>query len=136
MAVQETTMSSEESMKAAKFEKELCWCLEQLHIQMSSETSKTKLLEAKKVEKRLLSASTPFIKKRQLMSLHFGDYRKIMAEEDEKNRIDPDKVSVSKVDVQKQNGVFYRAKQTNKCNQTSINFQFNFPQPNQSDNTT
>ncbi|KAJ3662137.1 hypothetical protein Zmor_006496 [Zophobas morio] len=68
-----------------QFELELCWCIQQLQRSLNSgKLNQKQVQEHTKVLNSLMSNSTPFIKKRQLMRLTFGDYRTKMTEESRK----------------------------------------------------
>ncbi|XP_018026899.1 UPF0488 protein C8orf33 homolog isoform X2 [Hyalella azteca] len=66
---------------------ELMWCVQQMDgLRTSPKTTEKQAFEVRKAMKSLLNDKTPLIKKRQLMRLYCGDYRKKMAEDDEKQR--------------------------------------------------
>jgi hypothetical protein len=65
-----------------QFETELCWCIQQLQRALnSSKLNQKQVQENTRILNMLMNNSTPFIKKRQLMRLTFGDYRTKMMEE-------------------------------------------------------
>ncbi|XP_077130794.1 UPF0488 protein C8orf33 homolog isoform X2 [Ranitomeya variabilis] len=62
--------------------RELDWCVEQLEIGLQRQKSTPKQVEeAVQVIKTLRSAKVPLVKKRQVMRVMFGDYRRKMEEE-------------------------------------------------------
>ncbi|RWS00156.1 hypothetical protein B4U79_11376, partial [Dinothrombium tinctorium] len=87
VSAQSTAESDEQ--KWLRFEEELNWCLQTLRdfVCDSSEhganngAKAAKLAEANRVLRTLQNPKTAFIKKRQLMSNYFGDYRRKMKDE-------------------------------------------------------
>ncbi|KAK7865664.1 hypothetical protein R5R35_006916 [Gryllus longicercus] len=68
-----------------RFEAELCWCIQKLESSLNSGKLKKKQVEdATKTLKTLQSSKAPLVKKRQVMSMQFGNYRSKMEEEDKK----------------------------------------------------
>ncbi|GLH08698.1 Inositol-1-monophosphatase [Gryllus bimaculatus] len=68
-----------------RFEAELCWCIQKLESSLNSGKLKKKQVEdATKTLKTLQSSKAPLVKKRQVMSVQFGNYRSKMEEEDKK----------------------------------------------------
>ncbi|XP_066539987.1 UPF0488 protein C8orf33 homolog [Hoplias malabaricus] len=65
--------------------RELDWCIEQLELGLRTQKSSTKQREeASRALKTLRSSKAPVVKKRQVMRAMYGDYRKKM--EEEKNK--------------------------------------------------
>ncbi|XP_012229124.1 UPF0488 protein CG14286 [Linepithema humile] len=68
-----------------RFELELCWCIQQLETSLASGKLQDK--QAQDLNKHLHSLkgnTAPLIKKRQIMRNTLGDYRKKMAEDEQK----------------------------------------------------
>ncbi|XP_031616722.1 UPF0488 protein C8orf33 homolog [Contarinia nasturtii] len=71
-----------------QFELELYWCIQTLENSLSSGKLNAKQAQdAEKTLKLLKGNNQPIVKKRQLMSCTFGDYRKKMADEEKKLRV-------------------------------------------------
>ncbi|XP_011298379.1 UPF0488 protein CG14286 [Fopius arisanus] len=69
-----------------KFELELCWCIQQLELSMTSNKLGDKQTrEAHKSLKLLKSNNVPLVQKRQIMRTTFGDYRAKMLQEEKKH---------------------------------------------------
>ncbi|KAM4524486.1 UPF0488 protein C8orf33 homolog [Odontesthes bonariensis] len=81
----EESQADQELSSEEQLNRQLDWCIEQLELGMKSQkgTSKQKE-EASRALKTLRSSKAPLVKKRQVMSVMTGDYRKKM--EDEKRR--------------------------------------------------
>lgn len=61
------------------FDEEVEWCINQLLLGLTRGTSNSEqILESKKVINKLQSTKLPYVAKRQLMTVIFGDYRKMM----------------------------------------------------------
>ncbi|KAK8732684.1 hypothetical protein OTU49_006878 [Cherax quadricarinatus] len=76
-----------------RFSLELRWCIQQLELSMEKKKGKSKQADDMvKAHKTLTNSKAPLIKKRQIMNALFGDYRKKMAEEEKKFRIQPPKM--------------------------------------------
>ncbi|XP_042231944.1 UPF0488 protein C8orf33 homolog isoform X1 [Homarus americanus] len=76
-----------------KFSLELRWCVEQIELALEKKKGSAKQDEnMQKSRKTLTSSKTPVIKKRQVMNALFGDYRKKMAEEEKKFKIEQPKM--------------------------------------------
>uniref|UniRef100_A0A4W3HQ24 Uncharacterized protein n=1 Tax=Callorhinchus milii TaxID=7868 RepID=A0A4W3HQ24_CALMI len=73
-----TDSSSEESPEE-QLQREVDWCIEQLELGLRTQKSNQKQAEeALRAVRTLRSKKAPLVKKRQLMRLMFGDYRKKM----------------------------------------------------------
>ncbi|XP_044254075.1 UPF0488 protein CG14286 [Tribolium madens] len=113
-----------------QFESELCWCIQQLQRSINSgKLNQKQVLESTKVLNMLMNNTTPFIKKRQLMRVTFGDYRAKMLEENKKMskainiKISPASPSKKSKFVKK--SIF---------SSSDTNFKFNFDVENVEDN--
>ncbi|XP_013410528.1 UPF0488 protein C8orf33 homolog [Lingula anatina] len=73
-------LSPEESL-----ERELVWCIQQLEAGLASQKSDSKQVQdSLKILKTLKNPKAPLVKKRQMMRMTFGDYRKKMQEEEKR----------------------------------------------------
>ncbi|XP_038064233.1 inner centromere protein A-like [Patiria miniata] len=100
---------------AEKFQKELCWCIQQTrvglaNIKPSSKEAKPQAEEAHKLLRVLTSTKAPMAKKRQVMRATFGDYRSKMQQEERKHKADMSKrMCLEPVSPSKQcSSTFYR----------------------------
>ncbi|KAB0792179.1 hypothetical protein PPYR_14146 [Photinus pyralis] len=74
---------SEEAVES--FEVELCWCINQLKTALRlGKLNAKQIQDHTKSLNTLMSRTAPLIKKRQVMRLSFGDYRKKMGEEEKR----------------------------------------------------
>ncbi|XP_071796561.1 uncharacterized protein [Asterias amurensis] len=76
---------------AEKFQKELCWCIQQAKVGLasikpSSKEAKPQTEEAQKLLRTLTSIKAPMAKKRQVMRATFGDYRNKMHQEERQHK--------------------------------------------------
>jgi len=121
-----------------RFQKELKWCLDTLDSLLvcesssstSSGSSSTRIQEGQKVLKLLSNPKTSVIRKRQLMSNFFGDYRSKMAKEEGNLKTQANKSTISNcLKKPGTSGVFLK-KRTNKSKvndaPASQRFSFNF----------
>lgn len=77
---------SNEESAAERFQKELCWCIQQLEKGLQNLKPNAKQVEeAKKLLRTLKSPRAPMAKKRQVMRMTFGDYRTKMQREEKSN---------------------------------------------------
>lgn len=68
-----------------RFELELCWCIQQLEMSLSTgKLQEKQMLELSKQLNSLKSNTASLIKKRQIMRNTLGDYREKMAEDERK----------------------------------------------------
>ncbi|KAH0954417.1 hypothetical protein HN011_009521 [Eciton burchellii] len=68
-----------------RFELELCWCIQQLEVNLANDKSQKKQTQnIGKYIQSLKNNSVPLIKKRQIMNNILGDYRKKMIEDERK----------------------------------------------------
>ncbi|XP_042873038.1 UPF0488 protein C8orf33 homolog [Penaeus japonicus] len=108
----------EEAAALEKFALELRWCLQQIELSIEKKQGSSKQTEELMRSHMTLSnnkAST--VKKRQLMRSMFGDYRKKMAEEEKKFKIEkPTLKTKSTVPGQSK----YVKKSTNKGDQQTV----------------
>ncbi|KAF2902003.1 hypothetical protein ILUMI_04184 [Ignelater luminosus] len=113
-----------------QFEVELCWCIQQLQIALSSgKLSLKQIQDHRKALNVLMSNTTPLVQKRQTMRLSFGDYRTKMAAEEKKLskvtmqvKLSPAKPSAKSVFVKK-----------SAVASNSNDFKFNFEVSNKED---
>lgn len=75
-----------------RFPLELKWCIQQIEITLERQKGPAKQEDLRRSLKTLTSTKATLIKKRQVMSSLFGDYRKKMAEEEKKYKIEQPKV--------------------------------------------
>ncbi|XP_063981752.1 UPF0488 protein CG14286 [Diachasmimorpha longicaudata] len=69
-----------------RFELELCWCIQQLELSMTSNKLGDKQARASQKSLKLLkSNNVPLVQKRQIMRTTFGDYREKMLQEEKKH---------------------------------------------------
>ncbi|KAK3865077.1 hypothetical protein Pcinc_029283 [Petrolisthes cinctipes] len=81
-----------------RFAVELRWCVEQLEASIQKKKGSTKQNEDLiKSYKTLISSKAPMVKKRQVMSALFGDYRSKMAKEKKEMKIEPPKIKTNSV---------------------------------------
>ncbi|KAK5640577.1 hypothetical protein RI129_011388 [Pyrocoelia pectoralis] len=79
----ESSLLSEEAVES--FEVELCWCINQLRTALRlGKLNPKQIQDHTKTLNTLMSRTAPLIKKRQVMRISFGDYRKKMAEEEKR----------------------------------------------------
>ncbi|XP_015603718.1 UPF0488 protein CG14286 [Cephus cinctus] len=70
-----------------QFELELCWCIQQLQIELASgKLPEKQMHDMDKIVNILKSNSAPIVKKRQVMRNTFGNYREKMAQDEKKFR--------------------------------------------------
>jgi len=84
-AVNTSNTSNLDSEAEDRFELELCWCIQQL--EMSLTTGKLQEKQMQELGKQLhslKSSTAPLIKKRQIMRNTLGNYREKMAEDERK----------------------------------------------------
>ncbi|XP_076264441.1 UPF0488 protein CG14286 [Rhynchophorus ferrugineus] len=106
-----------------QFETELCWCIQQLQIGLSSNKLNNKQVQDHtKALNTLMSNTAPLVKKRQIMRLSFGDYRAKMITEEKKAKALSFKVSTSK--ASKKSLFLKKAMAT-----SGSDFKFDFPVP-------
>lgn len=90
--IQKKPPAVEDDVEAAeKFKVELQWCVQQIEAAMQKTSLKEKESMAKS-HRTLTSSKASHIKKRQLMSSLFGDYRAKMAEEESKMKTEAPKL--------------------------------------------
>nr|XP_054763060.1 uncharacterized protein LOC129269572 [Lytechinus pictus] len=78
-----------EETAACKFQKELCWCIQQLEMGLDNKKSSSqKAPEAERLLKILKSSKAPMARKRQVMRASFGNYRARMQQEEKKHSDD------------------------------------------------
>ncbi|XP_070580923.1 protein starmaker-like [Ptychodera flava] len=71
---------------AEKFQRELCWCIEQLEVGLlNPKATKLQRQESEKILRTLKSSKAPMAKKRQVMHATFGDYRTKIQDERKKH---------------------------------------------------
>jgi len=93
-----------------KFEDELCWCIEKLQSTLSSKKLNPKEVENSLKTLKLLQNPKVLVgKKRQLMRLTFGDYRKIMEDESKKYDTDARNLRIHNLKPQMACGQFVRS---------------------------
>ncbi|XP_045614715.1 UPF0488 protein C8orf33 homolog [Procambarus clarkii] len=101
-----------------RFSLELRWCIQQIELSMAKNKPSSKQADdMKKAYSTLTSSKASLIKKRQTMNALFGDYRKKMAEEENKFRIEQPKLK-SKC-VLPSNSVFFKKSHGQTCNHNS-----------------
>ncbi|KAJ8037798.1 UPF0488 protein C8orf33-like [Holothuria leucospilota] len=103
--------STHEESAAEKFQKELCWCIQQLEMGLANmKPNPRQAQEVEKVLRTLKSPKAPIAKKRQVMRTTFGDYRSKMLEEEKKHAaVMANKTNMSAVSQSKLNqATFYR----------------------------
>ncbi|XP_022093591.1 protein split ends-like isoform X2 [Acanthaster planci] len=100
---------------AEKFQKELCWCIQQTrvglaNIKSSAKEAKPQVEEAHKLLRILTSTKAPMARKRQVMRAAFGDYRSKMQQEERKHKAEMSKrMCLEPVSTSKQgSSTFYR----------------------------
>ncbi|XP_064598760.1 uncharacterized protein LOC135465450 [Liolophura sinensis] len=94
----EANMSDTKSPQelAEQFERELCWCIEQLELGLSTKAPDSRQArEAVKVLRVLRNPKTLLVKKRQVMRVTFGDYRKKIEAEEKKLAAKASKISLT-----------------------------------------
>ncbi|XP_030840480.1 uncharacterized protein LOC100888117 [Strongylocentrotus purpuratus] len=78
-----------EETAACKFQKELCWCIQQLEMGLDNKKAGSqKAPEAVRLLKILKSSKAPMARKRQVMRASFGNYRARMQQEEKKHSED------------------------------------------------
>ncbi|XP_055313404.1 UPF0488 protein CG14286 [Sitodiplosis mosellana] len=124
--------NSGDSPAIEQFELELYWCIQTLENSLSSGKLNAKQAQdAEKTLKSLKSNSQPMVKKRQLMQLAFGDYRRKMADEEKKLRVGNTSIEFVGGATKEQRtatnkGHFVKKSFTSTLG-SNTNFQFNFP---------
>ncbi|XP_053620897.1 UPF0488 protein CG14286 [Plodia interpunctella] len=122
----------EDSMR--QFQLELCWCIQQLERTLAEKKGGEKhLQEAWKVLAVLKNNNQPVIRKRQLMRIHFGDYRAKMAAEEKKLAKMASKMKISDA-PDKPKATFLRKSAFLTTGDTSFRFNFDLA-PEQVDNS-
>ncbi|XP_037799502.1 UPF0488 protein C8orf33 homolog [Penaeus monodon] len=87
---------TDEAAALEKFALELRWCLQQIELSMEKKQGNSKQSEElMKSHLTLSNNKTPTVKKRQLMRSMFGDYRKKMADEEKKFKIEKPKMNAN-----------------------------------------
>ncbi|CAN7985598.1 unnamed protein product, partial [Ixodes hexagonus] len=80
-----TDEPDEEEDVQERFERELCWCVEQLNITLSeTDPNKKKYSEHQRALQTLQNPKAPMVKKRQVMSTTLGNYRDKMKQQESK----------------------------------------------------
>ncbi|XP_072168298.1 uncharacterized protein [Diadema setosum] len=75
-----------EESAACKFQKELCWCIQQLELGLvNMKPNAQQAQEAERLLKILKSSKAPMARKRQIMRASFGNYRARMQQEEKKH---------------------------------------------------
>ncbi|EEC09665.1 conserved hypothetical protein [Ixodes scapularis] len=83
--IPKTDEPDEEEDLQERFERELCWCVEQLNITLSeTDPSKKKYSEYLRALQTLQNPKTCMVKKRQVMSTTLGNYRDKMRQQKSK----------------------------------------------------
>lgn len=117
-----------EETAACKFQRELCWCIQQLEMGLTnSKPNKPKpqqVPEAERLLKILKSAKAPMAKKRQIMRASFGNYRARMQQEEKRHSEDMKKSrSLTPVEVDRLNtATFFRRATTSPSLSNSPRF--------------
>ncbi|XP_071963123.1 uncharacterized protein [Antedon mediterranea] len=101
---------AEKESPAELFQRELCWCIQQLeHGLASAKPTSKQAKDAEKLVRTLKSHKAPMVKKRQVMRMTFGDYRKKMMAEKTKHEKKKSQPTLTPVASDQQSlSTFYR----------------------------
>lgn len=118
-------------------EEEILWCIKKLEASLLSENITVKSLKSTVLAlKTLKNSKAPFVKKRQVMRLSCGDYRKAMGEDLKKVKVESKKLTLHPVVDVKSGSVINASKsKANDCKFSGEkttqqpDFCFNFPLP-------
>ncbi|XP_077283716.1 UPF0488 protein CG14286 [Arctopsyche grandis] len=131
-----STASAEEQLlrqqQEQQFQAELYWCVTQLEDSLSNNKhqSQKQVEDASQVLKVLKSQTQPAIRKRQLMRMHFGDYRAKMASEEKKARKVQNQISFTSNSDSNNKSTFLRKSVLLTTGDNNFRFDFKPPTEN------